>query len=268
MACNEYGPGRLAEPPEILAAIQALLATPKPLAGRHALVTSGPTHEPIDPVRYIANRSSGRQGHAIATALAGGGARHPHRRPGRPGGPARRHHPPRGNRRRDAGSLRSRPARGYRRLRRRRRGLAHGPSRRTQVEEGPGRGRPRTGSGPQSGHPRHHRRRRPGPAKLSGRVGFRRRNLENLAAHAAGKAAPQGHATGSSCCQRRLCPPAALKRAGGTPRTRCIWSRRRTSKIGHAPARKKSPGALPAVSRSVLHEYSRHRHTPAARRGP
>jgi phosphopantothenoylcysteine decarboxylase/phosphopantothenate--cysteine ligase len=75
MACNEYGPGRLAEPPEILAAIQALLATPKPLAGRHALVTSGPTHEPIDPVRYIANRSSGRQGHAIATALAGLGAR-------------------------------------------------------------------------------------------------------------------------------------------------------------------------------------------------
>jgi phosphopantothenoylcysteine decarboxylase/phosphopantothenate--cysteine ligase len=75
MACNEYGPGRLAEPPEILAAIQALLVVPKPLAGRHALVTSGPTHEPIDPVRYIANRSSGRQGHAIAAALAGLGAR-------------------------------------------------------------------------------------------------------------------------------------------------------------------------------------------------
>ncbi len=75
MACNEYGAGRLAEPPAILAAIEALLHGPRPLAGRHALVTSGPTHEPIDPVRYIANRSSGRQGHAIATALAALGAR-------------------------------------------------------------------------------------------------------------------------------------------------------------------------------------------------
>jgi phosphopantothenoylcysteine decarboxylase/phosphopantothenate--cysteine ligase len=75
MACNEYGYGRLAEPPEILAAITGLLDAPQPLAGRHALVTSGPTHEPIDPVRYIANRSSGKQGHAIAAALAGLGAR-------------------------------------------------------------------------------------------------------------------------------------------------------------------------------------------------
>jgi phosphopantothenoylcysteine decarboxylase / phosphopantothenate---cysteine ligase len=76
MACNEFGPGRLAEPPEILAAIEKLLAPAAgPLTGRHALVTSGPTHEPIDPVRYIANRSSGRQGHAIAAALAELGAR-------------------------------------------------------------------------------------------------------------------------------------------------------------------------------------------------
>ena len=75
MACNEHGPGRLAEPPAIRAAIAALLAGPRPLAGRHALVTSGPTQEPIDPVRYIANRSSGRQGHAIAAALAALGAR-------------------------------------------------------------------------------------------------------------------------------------------------------------------------------------------------
>lgn len=75
MACNEFGPGRLAEPPAILAAIETLLTAPRPLAGRHALVTSGPTHEPIDPVRYIANRSSGRQGHAIAAALACLGAR-------------------------------------------------------------------------------------------------------------------------------------------------------------------------------------------------
>lgn len=75
MACNEHGPGRLSEPAAIVAAIEALLCAPRPLAGRHALVTSGPTHEPIDPVRYIANRSSGRQGHAIAEALARLGAR-------------------------------------------------------------------------------------------------------------------------------------------------------------------------------------------------
>jgi phosphopantothenoylcysteine decarboxylase/phosphopantothenate--cysteine ligase len=75
MACNEYGPGRMSEPPAIVAAITALLRPAQPLAGRHALVTSGPTHEPIDPVRYLANRSSGRQGHAIAAALAELGAR-------------------------------------------------------------------------------------------------------------------------------------------------------------------------------------------------
>ncbi|HEX2941876.1 MAG TPA: bifunctional phosphopantothenoylcysteine decarboxylase/phosphopantothenate--cysteine ligase CoaBC [Rhodopila sp.] len=76
MACSEFGPGRLAEPADILAAIQTMLVPAQaPLAGRHALVTSGPTHEPIDPVRYIANRSSGRQGHAIAAALAALGAR-------------------------------------------------------------------------------------------------------------------------------------------------------------------------------------------------
>mgnify|MGYP001546577248 FL=1 len=75
MACNEYGLGRMAEPAEILEAIAALLAPQaRPLAGRRALVTSGPTHEPIDPVRYIANRSSGKQGHAIARALAALGA--------------------------------------------------------------------------------------------------------------------------------------------------------------------------------------------------
>jgi phosphopantothenoylcysteine decarboxylase/phosphopantothenate--cysteine ligase len=74
MAEPESGPGRLAEPPKIMAAIRALLAA-GPLAGRHAIVTSGPTHEAIDPVRYIANRSSGQQGHAIAAALAALGAR-------------------------------------------------------------------------------------------------------------------------------------------------------------------------------------------------
>ncbi len=73
MACGEYGPGRMAEPLEIVAAIEAYLAD-GPLAGRRILVTSGPTHEPIDPVRYIANRSSGAQGTAIATALSALGA--------------------------------------------------------------------------------------------------------------------------------------------------------------------------------------------------
>jgi phosphopantothenoylcysteine decarboxylase/phosphopantothenate--cysteine ligase len=72
---GEAGLGRMAEPLEIVAAVEALLdGSPKPLAGRRAIVTSGPTHEPIDPVRYIANRSSGRQGHAIAAALAALGA--------------------------------------------------------------------------------------------------------------------------------------------------------------------------------------------------
>jgi phosphopantothenoylcysteine decarboxylase/phosphopantothenate--cysteine ligase len=72
---REAGVGRMAEPLEIVAASEALLDDgPKPLAGRTAIVTSGPTHEPIDPVRYIANRSSGRQGHAIAAALASLGA--------------------------------------------------------------------------------------------------------------------------------------------------------------------------------------------------
>ncbi|WP_341211260.1 bifunctional phosphopantothenoylcysteine decarboxylase/phosphopantothenate--cysteine ligase CoaBC [uncultured Limimaricola sp.] len=70
MACGEYGFGRMSEPAVILAAIETALApADRPLSGRHVLVTSGPTHEPIDPVRYIANRSSGAQGSAIASAL-------------------------------------------------------------------------------------------------------------------------------------------------------------------------------------------------------
>ena len=73
MACGEFGPGRMSEPLEIVSAISAVLAD-GPLNGKHILVTSGPTHEPIDPVRYIANRSSGAQGTAIAEALAALGA--------------------------------------------------------------------------------------------------------------------------------------------------------------------------------------------------
>ncbi|WP_347303085.1 bifunctional phosphopantothenoylcysteine decarboxylase/phosphopantothenate--cysteine ligase CoaBC [Croceibacterium sp. TMG7-5b_MA50] len=91
MACGEYGPGRLPEPEQIAAEIARLLgrvvadplagqpdfapAAPRPLNGRHLLVTAGPTHEAIDPVRFIANRSSGRQGFAIAAAAADAGAR-------------------------------------------------------------------------------------------------------------------------------------------------------------------------------------------------
>jgi phosphopantothenoylcysteine decarboxylase/phosphopantothenate--cysteine ligase len=85
MACGEYGPGRMVEPQAILAAIEKLIgadapatragATPlRSLAGRRVLITSGPTQEPIDPVRYIANRSSGKQGHALARAASSLGA--------------------------------------------------------------------------------------------------------------------------------------------------------------------------------------------------
>ncbi|MGB7269228.1 MAG: bifunctional phosphopantothenoylcysteine decarboxylase/phosphopantothenate--cysteine ligase CoaBC [Albidovulum sp.] len=73
MACGEFGPGRMAEPLEIVAGIEAMMGD-GPLAGRHIIVTSGPTHEPIDPVRYIANRSSGTQGTALARALRDLGA--------------------------------------------------------------------------------------------------------------------------------------------------------------------------------------------------
>jgi phosphopantothenoylcysteine decarboxylase/phosphopantothenate--cysteine ligase len=75
MACGEVGAGRMAEPHEILAAIEAQLTpTSRPLAGLRAVVTSGPTREPLDPVRYLSNHSSGRQGHAIARALSDAGA--------------------------------------------------------------------------------------------------------------------------------------------------------------------------------------------------
>jgi phosphopantothenoylcysteine decarboxylase / phosphopantothenate---cysteine ligase len=89
MACGEFGPGRMAEPPAIVEAVEAALAAEaeaghslqgRPsdsgsLGGRHVIVTSGPTYEPIDPVRFLGNRSSGRQGHAIAQAAVGAGAR-------------------------------------------------------------------------------------------------------------------------------------------------------------------------------------------------
>ena len=75
MACGEYGPGRLPEPEAVLAWLEQSFGASRRLAGRHVIVTAGPTQEPIDPVRVIANRSSGKQGFAIAAALAGEGAR-------------------------------------------------------------------------------------------------------------------------------------------------------------------------------------------------
>jgi len=86
MACGEFGPGRMSEPLEIVGGIEEMLKhstvialpngeTANALRGKHVVITSGPTHEPIDPVRYIANRSSGRQGHAIAAAVAAAGAK-------------------------------------------------------------------------------------------------------------------------------------------------------------------------------------------------
>ena len=74
MACGEWGPGRMAEPEELLAALDAFFGDQGRLTGVRALVTSGPTREPLDPVRFISNRSSGRQGHAIAAALSRFGA--------------------------------------------------------------------------------------------------------------------------------------------------------------------------------------------------
>ena len=74
LACGEVGAGRMAEPAQILAAVEQFFGAEAPLSGRRALVTSGPTFEAIDPVRFIANRSSGKQGHAIAQALARRGA--------------------------------------------------------------------------------------------------------------------------------------------------------------------------------------------------
>jgi len=86
MACGEFGPGRMSEPLEIVGGIEEMLKhstvialpngeTANALRGKHVVITSGPTHEPIDPVRYIANRSSGRQGHAIEAAVAAAGAK-------------------------------------------------------------------------------------------------------------------------------------------------------------------------------------------------
>ncbi len=166
MACGEYGPGRMAEPMTIVAAIAADCRRPyspaagvgrhcaRPLAGRHVLVTAGPTHEPIDPVRFIGNRSSGLQGFAIARAAAEAGARvtlvsGPVALPNPDGRPDRK------SRDGVADARRRRVGAAGRRLRRRRggRGLAGRRRRRAKVEENQAR---RAGAeiGRKSGHSR------------------------------------------------------------------------------------------------------------------
>ena len=142
MACGEFGPGRLPEPADISRADQADARTvgnrassrgrPGPLAGKHVLVTAGPTHEPIDPVRVIANRSSGKQGFAIAAAAAAGRrAGHADRRPVSPAN-ARRRRPDR-CRDRAANGRRGRSSAARRR---------RDPGRRRRRLEGRGRRRP------------------------------------------------------------------------------------------------------------------------------
>ena len=161
MACGEFGPGRLAEPPQIIAAIEqalkgatvlpfpsapARLAAPRTkiegaLAGKHVLVSAGPTHEPIDPVRFIANRSSGKQGYAIAAAAALAGARgNPGLRPGRScsAGRGRAHHGRDGAG--DGGGRRGGASRRYRHYGRRRCRLACRRDAASEDQEGAGRG--------------------------------------------------------------------------------------------------------------------------------
>ena len=155
---GESGLGRMVEPPEIVDAVMARLAPqPGPLKGRHVLVTSGPTREPIDPVRYIANHSSGKQGHAIAAAAAAAGARVTLvAGPVRLADPARRRRRAHRDRPRHAGRLRGGAAGGCRGVRRRGGRLARRP--RCRPEDQEDRRRPAGfGAGREPRHPRHHR---------------------------------------------------------------------------------------------------------------
>ena len=215
MACNEFGPGRMAEPPAIVAAIEALLV-PRPARspGRHALVTSGPTHEPIDPVRYLANRSSGRQGHAIAAALAALGARvtlvsGPVGVPDPPGVTVRHVE----TAQRDAGRLPGRAARRDRGLRRRGRRLAGGQRRRRQDQESARRRAAGAATGAQPRHPGHPRGARAAPAAPGGRL---RRRDRRPAGQRPGQARAQGLRLDRG--ERRL---AGDRHHGRRRRTRC-----------------------------------------------
>ena len=244
MACNEYGPGRLAEPPAILAAIEALLRrAPRPLAGRHALVTSGPTHEPIDPVRYIANRSSGRQGHAIAAALAALGARvtlvsGPVAIADPPGVTVRRVE----TAARDAGRLPGRAAGRCRGLRRRRRRLARRQRRRAQDEEEPGAAPPTLDTGAQPRHPGHDRRARPAPPAAGRRL--RRRNRRPAAQRRRQSARAR---TADWIVANDVSP--ARPASWAAPRTRCTWSPPTASSTGRASPKQEVATRLAAAHR-------------------
>ena len=156
---GEAGVGRMAEPTEIADAATRLLRppVPQPLAGKRVLITAGPTHEPIDPVRYIANRSSGKQGYAIAASAAAAGAEVT-----LVSGPVDLDAPTGVSvvqveiRARHAGKSSSRAAGGYRDLRRGRGRLARRQCRRAEAEEDGRRGHAATGAGRKPRHPRHH----------------------------------------------------------------------------------------------------------------
>ena len=123
LACGMVGPGRLADPQTIAAAVDALLNRRQDLEGETVLVTAGPTQEPLDPVRYISNRSSGKMGYALAQAAAARGAKVILiSGPGEPARAQRRHPDPRANRRRDAGSGPEEPGAGHHHRESRRRG--------------------------------------------------------------------------------------------------------------------------------------------------
>ena len=192
LACGEVGSGRLAEPHDILDAIErAAAAMSSRWPACKALVTSGPTHEPIDPVRYIANRSSGKQGHAIAAALAELGAETllvsgPTREPD-PAGVAVRHVETAA---RDAGGLRGGAAGRYRGLRRRGRRLARRRRPATRRSRRTAARRRVAGAGRQSRHPRHARR-SPGPARPRLVVGFAA-ETEQVVEHAEEKLQQKG----------------------------------------------------------------------------
>ena len=247
MACNEYGPGRLAEPPAILAAIAATCSDRSRWPAGMSLVTSGPTHEPIDPVRYIANRSSGRQGHAIAAALAALGARVT-----LVSGPvaiarsARRRRAPGRDRGGDAGGLPGRAAGRRRGLRRRRRRLAGGRRSRRQDEEGAGRAAAAAGAGAQPRHPGDARRPRARRPRLV--VGFAA-ETDDLLEHAGGKRAAQGLRL-----DRRQRRRPATGIMGGTENEVHLVTAAGDRALADAGRRTRSPAGWPRASPGRWHD--------------
>ena len=216
---GEAGPGRLAEVPEIIAAARAILSeggarsvtrlrAKAPLAGRHVLVTSGPTHEPIDPVRYIANRSSGKQGHAVAAAAARLGARVTLiSGPVALADPAGVETVSRRDRRGDACRRGAQPARRHRRVCRCRRRLAHGRVAARQDQED--RREARARSRGKSRHPRHDRQvERPATARSSSALQPRRATSPPTPARSARPRVPTGLSPTTCRLRKRACSAA------------------------------------------------------------